>query len=290
MTCPPVAPNMKMKFTSSQYPEFPNKHASQKKNQSTEIRRRAEFTDWSPAWCSLGLVLKEKRSNSHELCFKRRGYFLADHQNLQQKNCYIHNLTEFQHITIPANAIVVDALLGSGLNRPVSGIVAQYVDFLNKMPNRRIAIDIPSGLFADVQQNSDATIFKADKTYTFNSPKLQFLFAENSQYVGSIQILDILLQHPFNENETPYRYVEAKDIHIKKRDAFSHKGTFGHALLVAGSHGKVGAAVLASKACLRTGCGLLTTHVPSCGYDILQTAVPEAMTDTDKNFEKIFHR
>lgn len=222
----------------------------------------------------------DKESNDFQTNYTRL-------QNLQQENCHIHNLTEFQHITIPTNAIVIDALFGSGLNRPVSGIVAQYVDFLNKMPNRRIAIDIPSGLFADVQQNSDAIIFKADKTYTFNSPKLQFLFAENSQYVGSIQILDILLQHPFNENETPYRYIEAKDIHIKKRDAFSHKGTFGHALLVAGSHGKVGAAVLASKACLRTGCGLLTTHVPSCGYDILQTAVPEAMTDTDKNFEKI---
>ena len=222
----------------------------------------------------------DKESNDFKTNFTRL-------HELQQGNCYIHNLTEFQYITIPTDAIIVDALFGSGLNRPLSGIVAHYVDFLNKLPNGRIAIDIPSGLFADEPQNTDAIIFKADKTYTFNSPKLQFLFAENSQYVGSIQILDILLQQPFGENEMPYQYVEPKDIHLKKRNAFSHKGTFGHALLVAGNHGKIGAAVLASKACLRTGCGLLTTHVPSCGYDILQTVVPEAMTDTDKNFEKI---
>ena len=208
-------------------------------------------------------------------------------KDLRQEYCYIYNLSDFQDITIPNTAIVIDAFFGSGLNRPISGIVSQYVDFLNKLPNTRIAIDIPSGLFADVPQNADAIIFKADKTYTFNSPKLQFMFAENSQYIGSIQILDISLQNPFSEDEIPYRYIETKDIRLKKRDTFSHKGTFGHALLVAGSFGKIGAAVLASKACLRTGCGLLTSHVPSCGYEILQTAVPEAMTDTDKDAEKI---
>ena len=93
------------------------------------------------------------------------------------------------------------------------------------------------------------------------------------------------------ETEIHYFSVESSDIAsiIPQRDTFAHKGTFGHALLIAGSRGKTGAAVLAAKACLRSGAGLLTAHIPACGELILQTAIPEAMIDIDEEQDFITH-
>ncbi len=150
-----------------------------------------------------------------------------------------------------------------------------------------IAIDIPSGLMGeDNSENNLENIVKADYTLTFQFPKISFLFAENEPYVGEFEVLPIGL-HPEGIAKTPsnFHLLEADDIQklIPKRSRFSHKGTFGHALLIAGSYGKMGAAVLSSKACLRSGVGLLTTHIPRLGYTILQTAVPEAMTSVDQH-------
>lgn len=194
-----------------------------------------------------------------------------------------NNITSAKIEDIPANAIILDGIFGSGLNRPITGLTAQIIERVNSLPNERIAIDIPSGLYADKPVEQDAVVFHADKTYTFQAPKLQFLFAENEQYVGHFEVIDIQLINPFNDAEAPVQFVTSKDIHIQRRHDFSHKGTFGHALLVSGSYGKMGAAILASRSCLTTGCGLLTTHVPSSGNIILQIAVPEAMTDIDEH-------
>lgn len=197
----------------------------------------------------------------------------------------ITHLDDFQEITIPENATIVDGIFGSGLNRPITGFVAQYIEYLNSLPNERIAIDIPSGLYADKPIAENDIVFKADETITFHAPKLQFLFAENDQYVGELTIKDIDLTLPFPAQETPMHFVT--DIHLHKRPRFAHKGTFGHALLVAGSYGKMGAATLATKACLKMGCGLVTTHIPSCGYEILQISIPEAMASIDKEMKLI---
>lgn len=202
---------------------------------------------------------------------------------LQNLDCKIIELAEFQEITIPQEAIIIDGIFGSGLNRPITDFTAKYITFLNSLPNKRIAIDIPSGLYSDNPIEQNAVAFRADETITFQAPKLQFMFAENEQFVGQLTIADINLRNPFSEKETPFEYVTINDITLKKRTNFSHKGTFGHALLVSGSYGKMGAAVLASKACLRSGCGLLTTHVPQCGYEILQIAIPEAMASIDND-------
>ncbi|MCQ2605621.1 MAG: NAD(P)H-hydrate dehydratase [Bacteroidales bacterium] len=193
----------------------------------------------------------------------------------------ITHLDEFQNITIPTNATIVDGIFGSGLNRPISGFVAQYIEYLNSLPNERIAIDIPSGLYADKPISKNDIVFQADETITFHSPKLQFLFAENDKYVGELTIKDIDLVLPFSKHEAPIQFVT--DVHLNKRPRFAHKGTFGHALLVAGSYGKMGAATLGTKACLKMGCGLITTHIPSCGYEILQISIPEAMASVDDN-------
>lgn len=183
--------------------------------------------------------------------------------------------------------IVIDGLFGSGLNRPLTGGFAAMVKYINQVNTTVVSIDIPSGLFGeDNRQNDPESIIKADLTLSFGFPKLAFLLEENAAFVGEWKVLDILL-HPdaIEETLTPYAWLEEEDLTrlFPPRPRFAHKGMFGHALLIAGSRGKMGAALLASRACLRSGVGLLTVHVPQRGELILQTAFPEAMVDLDPN-------
>jgi len=188
--------------------------------------------------------------------------------------------------------IIIDALFGSGLSRPVSGFLADVIRHINSQHSIVISIDIPSGLFCDetVSSSHDPAIIHADHTLTFSPPKLAFFFPENDKYVGNWHLLDIgIMQEFINRSETHNHYITHSDCKrlLKKRNKFSHKGTFGHAYLICGSKGKMGAAVLAAKACLRSGPGLVTAHIPNSGITILQTAVPEAMLDADPD-ENIF--
>ncbi|MEO7924676.1 MAG: NAD(P)H-hydrate dehydratase [Chitinophagaceae bacterium] len=185
----------------------------------------------------------------------------------------------------PAGQLIIDALFGSGLNRSLEGLTAKLVKYINESGHTIVSIDIPSGLSVDHSSKGNSSIH-AKHTLSFQCYKPAFLFAENGEAVGEVHILDIGL-HPGFYNAVPgqFELVDAaliRSIH-KPRKQFSHKGNFGHALLVAGSYGKTGAAVLAAKACMRSGVGLLTCHVPSSAYTILQAAVPEAMLLTDTN-------
>lgn len=178
--------------------------------------------------------------------------------------------------------VLIDAIFGSGLSRPPDGIYAHVINRINESRAVRVAVDIPSGLMAD--SPSAGAIVRADYTVTFQLPKLAFLLPESNAFTGVWQLMDIGLDKNFIKGaDTPNFYMQTKNVRkfLKKRSKHDHKGTFGHALLIAGSYGKMGAAVLASRAALRSGLGLLTTHVPQCGYQILQTAVPEAMVETD---------
>jgi NAD(P)H-hydrate epimerase len=186
--------------------------------------------------------------------------------------------------TLTANTICIDALLGSGLSRPAEGLLADIIHFINKLPNKTVSVDIASGLYPDQSNEETDAIIRPQFTVSFQFPKLAFLMPQNARYVGSWHLVDIGLNEDFIRGlETPYHYTDkqAAEKLIKPRDKFSHKGTFGHALLMAGSYGKMGAAVLSGKACLRSGVGLLTMHIPSCGYDIIQISLPEAMAFTD---------
>ena len=214
---------------------------------------------------------------------------------LSEKKYYVtlfENLNEnFKFPEIKNNDLIIDGLFGAGINRPLTGMYACLVKYLNQSKARIYSIDIPSGLFGeDNSKNNPETIIKAYKTFTFQYPKLSFFFSENEIYTGEWKIIDINL-HPdiINQTNSPYRYIEEKDIQslLRKRNKFEHKGIFGHALIAAGSKGKYGAAVLASRACLRSGAGLLTTHVPSGAELVMQITVPEAMVDTDQNPECI---
>lgn len=188
---------------------------------------------------------------------------------------------------IDREAVIIDGLFGSGLNRPLDGLALEVVQQINQLPNTIVAIDIPSGLFGeDNSRNNLNGIIQADHTVSFQFPKLAFLLPENEKFVGKWEVVDIGL-HPekISATDTDWYYQQQDDIAkmLKHRSVFAHKGQFGHALLMAGSYGKMGAAVLASKGCLKSGVGLLTSHVPHVGYPILQTAVPEAMVTIDRS-------
>lgn len=186
---------------------------------------------------------------------------------------------------IEREQVVIDALFGSGLNRALEDVTAKLVEHINHSGAAIVSIDIPSGLFTD-RSSKGNMIVRANHTLSFQCYKPAFLVAENASYTGDIHILDIGLHKDFLKTlSSPYELVDKSIIQsiYRPRNRFAHKGNFGHALLAAGSYGKMGAAVLTVKSCLRSGVGLLSCHIPKCGYDIIQTAVPEAMAMTDFN-------
>ncbi len=188
---------------------------------------------------------------------------------------------------IDSGDVIIDGLFGSGLTRSLEGLVSQVVKKINRSRARVISIDIPSGLMGEDNAGNDQdSIICASQTLTLQFPKISFFFPENEKYVGDWHVLPIGL-HPdaIKKTESDFHYFDVGDIAglMKPRSRFTHKGTMGHALLIAGSYGKMGAAILASKACLRTGVGLLTMHLPRLGYSIIQVAVPEAMVSIDQS-------
>jgi len=196
-----------------------------------------------------------------------------------------------QFPVISSDTIIIDSIFGTGLSRPVDGFPAEVIKRINLTDVLKISIDIPSGLFGENNGNNTyESVIKADYTLSFQFFKLSFMFAENSCYVGECVILPIGLNNNVIMNTTsPYSFIENGDVAalLKKREQFDHKGIYGHALLVAGSSGKIGSAVLGAGAALRTGVGLLTCHVPSSGKLVLQISLPEAMVDPDNNEDRI---
>ena len=187
--------------------------------------------------------------------------------------------------TFSQKTIIIDALFGTGLSRSVEGYWSALIAHLNQLPNKIIAVDLPSGLFSDEYSTSSA-IIKADYTISFELPKLAFFFPENQNYVGQCYILPIGLSSSYMASaETSNHFLMGEEMQqlLKKRNKFDHKGVFGHALLIGGSYGMVGAIILAGKACLRSGVGLVSIHAPESAYPILQTSLPEAMVSIDSN-------
>lgn len=184
---------------------------------------------------------------------------------------------------ISDNDIIIDALLGSGLNRPVAGPLKKIIQILNGLHNTVISIDLPSGLFCEHNANNPAEgIVQADHTLTFQNPKLAFLLPERGQKAGTFDVLDIGLLPSFMEKISTSNYYLTADeacSYYRPSQKFDHKGSNGHLLLIAGSRGKMGAAVLAAKAAMRSGLGKLSVLSPLCGIDILQNSVPEAMVE-----------
>jgi NAD(P)H-hydrate epimerase len=181
-----------------------------------------------------------------------------------------------------SDCIIIDALFGIGLNRKLNDLQADVASQVNQLNTTVVSVDIPSGMFADDENENADVIIQADYTFTFHSPKPSFYFSRNEYFLGKWKVLPIGLAE-YNV-ETSWEQIESKDIAeaIHQRSRFGHKGTYGHALIIAGSYGKMGAAILSTKACLRSGAGLVTAHIPRCGYEIMQVSVPEAMVSSDE--------
>ncbi len=219
----------------------------------------------------------KKHSEDFDINFKR----------LKKNNIKIKTLNNTNYIfKLKENTVIIEGIFGSGLSRNIVGFTANIIQTIN-LYKTVISIDIASGLFADeLNKEKNPTIIKPIHTLSLAFPKQAFFFSENDQYVGQFHNIDIGIHHEFTSKVKEIAYfIERKDIKplLKNRARHSHKGDYGHALLIAGSYGKIGAAVLSSKASLRTGLGLLTCHIPSSAINILQTAVPEAMLSIDSS-------
>lgn len=205
--------------------------------------------------------------------------------NRRVKN-FIEVRQEFDPPVLEEGMLIIDGMFGSGLNKPLAGGFASLVKYINSSAATVVSIDVPSGLMTeDNTYNVRANIIHADLTLTLQHVKLAFLFKENQPYVGRLKVLDIRLsKEGIQKLDANYTMLEENDVRqlIQPRSAFAHKGDMGHALLIAGSYGMGGAAVLAAKACLRSGCGKLTVHSPKKNNMVLQMSVPEAIIQLDR--------
>ena len=194
---------------------------------------------------------------------------------------FVEVTQEFDPPQLEENMLVIDGLFGSGLNKPLAGGFSSLVKYINASQAKVVSIDLPSGLMAeDNTYNVRSNIICAHMTLTLQQPKLSFLFAENQQFIGQLRVLDIRLsQEGIQKIEAPYSIIEENDIRscLHKRNPFAHKGEMGNALLIAGSYCMAGAAILAARACLRSGVGKLTINSPKRNIPIIQQAVPEAV-------------
>ena len=206
--------------------------------------------------------------------------FQTNLERLHQFSTDIHFIQSPEFFPVIENTdIAIDALFGTGLNKPLEGISAALVNHINNSGAIIISIDLPSGLFAD-KSSKENTVVKATHTLSFQNYKFAFLLPENEDNFGEVHLLHIGLDKNFETTEdAAFELIDKEIIRsiYKPRKKFSHKGNFGHASLLCGCYGMMGAAVLSSHACLRSGAGKLTAYIPKCGYDILQTSVPEAM-------------
>jgi len=198
----------------------------------------------------------------------------------------IHSIDDFPIIN--KEDVVVDAIFGIGLSRSPQDFTKTLITHINTSKAVIYAIDVPSGLFIDQPTTHIDSVVLAKETLTFQTPKLSFLLPDSQRFTADFSILDIGLDENFLANQkTNYSFTLDEDIasFIKVRKKFAHKGNFGHSLLIGGSFGKIGAAVLASKAAIRVGSGLVTAYIPKCGYTIMQTTIPEVMVEVDAENE-----
>ena len=224
---------------------------------------------------------------------KRSKCFLINYDRIKEttKDWPLLMTSEKDFPEIDDNDIIIDALFGIGLNRPPEGWLKPLIQHINKSNAFTLAIDIPSGLYANQALEDPEAVIKVNHTLTFQAPKLSFFLPETGKFVPFFDIIDIGLDPEYLHKTDPLAQLIGKQQaqqFYRPRKAFDHKGTYGHSLLIAGSYGKIGAAVLSTKAAFRIGAGLVSVFIPKCGYPVLQTAVPEAMTitDTEDNFIK----
>lgn len=211
----------------------------------------------------------------------------ANYKRWLQVGGGLKEVTRPEECEFEDGTVIVDAIFGSGLNRPVAGLATEVIRRINNSSCKVVAVDIPSGLMGeDNMENDPQSIVRADYTFTFQFPKLAFMLPENAGYLGKWYVLDIGL-HPVALAATPASWYYTTEEVVREilpvPEKYAHKGCNGKGLLIAGHDGMMGATVLAAKAALRSGIGLLYCHVPARAGDILQITVPEAILEKDKS-------
>lgn len=188
-------------------------------------------------------------------------------------------------IDLPIGNYIVDCIFGLGLNRPVEGWIGELIGRLNKRSGFIVSIDVPSGMMPDLIGVQQGAIIRAAMTITIEQPKIAMLFPENLQYTGKIEIAQVLEPEYSLGLQSQLEYYDYLNFMytMKVRPLDVHKHKMGHARIIAGSKGMIGAAVLAANSCMRSGVGVVTASVPECGYVILQTSLPEVMCETDEH-------
>ena len=231
---------------------------------------------------TIDVFLFNIRNHLSEECAKNRDRLVSEG--------IVRNITEitsnFEPPKLDEKTLVVDGLFGSGLKEPLSGGFASLVKYINIAPSQVVSIDIPSGMMPECNHLIDApAIVKADLTLTLHSKKLAMYFADCQPYLGEVVALDIRLSKYYIDTvPSPFNTIDRTFVKglMLHRDDFAHKGSMGNALLIAGSRGMAGAAILAARACMRSGVGKVTALTPQCNIDIMQTAVPEAVCLVDR--------
>ena len=223
---------------------------------------------------------------------KRSADFMINHERIMEttKKWPIMINSEADFPVINKDDIIVDAVFGIGLNRPASSWVKALFENFKKSGAFTLAIDIPSGIYTDKVPEKEDGVVWANYCLSFQSPKLVFFLPDTAKFCGQWEVLDIGIDREYLiATETEAELIAKNEVlpFYKPREKFSHKGMYGHSLIIGGSYGKIGAALLASRSALSIGAGLVTSFVPRCGYQIIQTAFPEAMVVTDENENEI---
>lgn len=192
---------------------------------------------------------------------------------------------QFSMPDLQDDVTVIDGLFGTERCSPLSGGYQSIVRHINDVAPRVISIDVPSGLLVDaVDSLLSRNIIHATITLAIGLPRAAFFLKENAELLGAWKIIPADFSRRAME-KAPWRYrmIEQADIHnlLPRRSLFESKADSGDAIIFAGSHGMLGAAVLAARAALRGGCGKVTVHGPRCGFFVLQSAVPCALYETD---------
>ncbi|MFC0517275.1 NAD(P)H-hydrate dehydratase [Mucilaginibacter angelicae] len=206
--------------------------------------------------------------------------FNHNFERLKQTCVTITELTKGSEIPEDDSPVIIDALLGSGLNKPLSGDYERLVKYINELERTVVAVDVPTGFFSEGEVPKDTIAVKADLVITFQQPKINFLLPESAPYINCWESVNIGISEKFVQGlNSPYQFIEEKDIRqmLKPRHRFSNKGTYGHALIVAGQAKTMGAALLSSSAAAHAGAGLTTACIPESGLTALNSYLPEIM-------------
>ena len=241
---------------------------------------------------AISRILAQQEYQVETYLFNTGSKGLSNDCEMNRRKLMEQGIVKFVEVTaqffppkISEQTVVIDGLFGTGISRPLAGPFAAVVKYVNAAAKQIVSIDVPSGLMTENNDgNIKENIIRATHTFTFQCQKIAFLFPENQQFVGNVEVLDIgLLDTNQLFINSPYSILEKNEVVglLKTRPRFAHKGTCGHALLVAGKKNMAGCAVLSAKACMRTGVGKLTIHTQEANRTILQLAVPEAILDVE---------